>query len=393
MRIVTTFTILAFIPPAAHAAAGEIKGSEITSLVSGALVKLDTPLGKKIPIQYLADGRISGNAGELASYLGSPSDHGRWWVSGNELCHKWSKWFSGELQCLRLSKQGDRIHWQNRAGTSGTATIASAPPVAPTAPTSVAASGGEGTRMRLSGPAATSRAQPPEPAAPPTTRASPPVASSAYRVANVARDDVLNVRGGPSADDAVVGALKAEQQGITLAGECQSRWCPIAHGDTNGWVNAAFLVPERPSENWSHAEPARLGRRDIARGSPDAPRTCLTEPARALLDAIEAKFGAVRLISTCRPGATIAGTGRPSRHASGNAIDFDAGGRKGEIVAWLVANHKAGGTMTYPDMDHIHVDIGRHFISLAGNRTRTSRSGDGSEWPVTRMGLGSTRVR
>ena len=55
----------------------------------------------------------------------------------------------------------------------------------------------------------------------------------------------------------------------------------------------------------------------------------------------------MQIISTCRPGARIAGSGRISRHASGNAIDFSAGGRKGAVVRWLIANHKSGGTMTY----------------------------------------------
>jgi hypothetical protein len=109
-------------------------------------------------------------------------------------------------------------------------------------------------------------------------------------------------------------------------------------------------------------------------------RSCLTGSARALLGRVEAKFGAMRLISTCRPGATIAGSGRPSRHASGNAIDFDAGSRKGAVVQWLIANHHSGGTMTYPDMSHVHMDIGQHFVSLAGGRHYASRSGSGRHY-------------
>jgi uncharacterized protein YcbK (DUF882 family) len=101
-------------------------------------------------------------------------------------------------------------------------------------------------------------------------------------------------------------------------------------------------------------------RREVAGAS----RNCLTPAARALLGRIEAQFGAMQIISTCRPGARIAGSGRISRHASGNAIDFSAGGRKGAVVRWLIANHKSGGTMTYSDMSHIHVDIGPHFVSL-----------------------------
>jgi Peptidase M15 len=93
-------------------------------------------------------------------------------------------------------------------------------------------------------------------------------------------------------------------------------------------------------------------------------RGCLTTAARALLDRIETHFGKMQIISTCRPGAVIAGSGRRSKHATGEAIDFNAGGRKGQVVRWLIANHKSGGTMTYRGMSHIHVDVGYHFVSL-----------------------------
>jgi hypothetical protein len=124
---------------------------------------------------------------------------------------------------------------------------------------------------------------------------------------------------------------------------------------------------------------ARSGRRNTmaARSftryaSPGTSRGCLTSSARALLGRIESQFGAVQIISTCRPGARIAGSGRISRHASGNAVDFNAGGRKAAVVRWLIANHKAGGTMTYAGMSHIHVDIGYRFVSLnsGGGRYR-----------------------
>ena len=72
----------------------------------------------------------------------------------------------------------------------------------------------------------------------------------------------------------------------------------------------------------------------------------------------------MEIISTCRPGARIAGTGRISKHATGEAIDFNAGSRKREVVQLLIANHKACGTMTYAGMSHIHVDVGAHFVAL-----------------------------
>jgi hypothetical protein len=118
--------------------------------------------------------------------------------------------------------------------------------------------------------------------------------------------------------------------------------------------------------------PASLATRSFTNyASPGTSRGCLTPAARALLGRIEAQFGRVQIVSTCRPGARIAGTGRISRHASGNAVDFNAGGRKGEVVRWLIANHKAGGVMTYAGMSHIHVDIGYHFVALnSGGRGR-----------------------
>lgn len=106
-------------------------------------------------------------------------------------------------------------------------------------------------------------------------------------------------------------------------------------------------------------------------GGAGASRTCLQPAASALLARIEQQFGPVKIISTCRPGAVIAGSGRPSKHRYGLAVDFDAGGRKQAIVNWLRANHTSGGTMTYARMSHIHVDIGPRFVSLgAGGKGR-----------------------
>jgi hypothetical protein len=105
----------------------------------------------------------------------------------------------------------------------------------------------------------------------------------------------------------------------------------------------------------------RPSRRDKAS---EAQLACLKRPVRELLDRIEREFGTMKIVSTCRPGARIAGSGRISKHASGEAIDFEAGARKAEVVGWLVANHRDGGTMTYSDMSHIHVDIGHRFVAL-----------------------------
>ncbi|MFA5949033.1 MAG: D-Ala-D-Ala carboxypeptidase family metallohydrolase [Hyphomicrobium sp.] len=111
---------------------------------------------------------------------------------------------------------------------------------------------------------------------------------------------------------------------------------------------------------------AKLKSRAVTAGNDGAgtSRSCLQSEARALLGRIEAQFGPVSIVSTCRPGAVVAGSGKPSKHRYGMAIDFSAGGRKGAIVNWLLQNHHSGGTMTYANMSHIHVDIGPRFVSL-----------------------------
>lgn len=87
-----------------------------------------------------------------------------------------------------------------------------------------------------------------------------------------------------------------------------------------------------------------------------ASRSCLTGETRALLSRLEGRFGRQQVISTCRPGAVIAGTGRPSQHRHGKAVDFRPNGNRAAILAWLRANAK-GAVITYSS-GHIHFDTG-----------------------------------
>ena len=449
--------------------ARELSGPQISSLVAGATVEIDTPSGTKVPIRYTQEGRVSGDARELAWYLGAPRDTGRWWVADGQLCHKWLRWFGGEPQCMKISREGHAFRWLAKDGSSGTASIAVPPSVqaaasalpnfgsaftkrtaeppaaaampppprlglpprrdaddagaaADTAPaaldTAAKSAPVDAATADSAPPASAAIAQPsvpiaevpqaaqrsvvaaivpPQPklvdrsslpkspplapaASPPTLTTAPPPAAVAppkhaepkaqpqhpvFKVANVRQDDVLNVRSGPSADHDIVGMIAPGSRGIALTSACQSQWCPVRIDGTAGWVNSAFLSPEVVAAALSartETPPAAL------RDSPEAPRACLTPAARSLLARIEQNFGPVQVISTCRAGAIIAGTSHPSRHASGNAIDFKAGPRKAAIVAWLIEHHRTGGLMTYPGMDHIHIDIGPRFISLAGGR-------------------------
>jgi hypothetical protein len=408
-----------------QAQSSALSGQQISDLVAGATVEIETPLGTKLPVRYGRDGRMSGEAGGLASYLGTSSDRGRWWVAGDQLCHKWNRWLGSEPQCMQLSKAGRILHWRSQDGYTGTAMISVPPTVQaaaiplstvpvpvpaerpkridPPGDASAPADAGE-EPAPLSEKAAdqpsqqaaeTATTQPPlaklpaaeEPPAkaPPAQMAAAPIANPPppqpeagrsaqppqpmFRVVNVRDDDVLNVRSGPSADFNIVGGLPPGSRGVAVTSACRATWCQVRHGSTSGWVNTLYLTPEEVSaplpRSSALAGPADAVSPPGLRDSPDAPRSCLTAPARALLDRIERQFGPVKVVSTCRVGASIPGTQLPSRHASGNAIDLLAGSRKAAIVEWLIANHRDGGIMTYADMDHIHVDVGPHFVSIA----------------------------
>jgi Peptidase M15 len=129
-------------------------------------------------------------------------------------------------------------------------------------------------------------------------------------------------------------------------------------------------------DGYRYSHHARASHRH-ASGSAGTSTTCLTSAARNLLGRIRNHFGNVEIVSTCRPGAVIAGTRTPSKHASGQAIDFRVPGnfrvrgKKGEVVRWLIANHHTGGVMTYNNMDHIHVDVGPRFVALNRPSGRT----------------------
>ena len=98
-----------------------LTGQQISDLIAGATVEIDTPAGTKLPVRYARDGKLSGDAGDLASYLGSATDSGRWWVTADQLCHRWSRWFNSEPQCMRLAARPDALF-------SGAARMATAAP-------------------------------------------------------------------------------------------------------------------------------------------------------------------------------------------------------------------------------------------------------------------------
>src|SRR5262249_17526023 len=84
----------------------------------GALIAIDTPLGVSVPVRISPDGLVSGEAGPLASTLGSAKDRGRWWIDQDRLCVKWFRWFDAETRCITMDADGPKIFWRDTSGKS-----------------------------------------------------------------------------------------------------------------------------------------------------------------------------------------------------------------------------------------------------------------------------------
>lgn len=100
---------------------------------------------------------------------------------------------------------------------------------------------------------------------------------------------------------------------------------------------------------------------------------CLPGSLQRTLGQIRAKFGPVRIASTFRRGAIIAGTRRRSLHASCRAVDFHAPpGKRAAVIAWLRGNHSGGLGIYGCSMSHIHIDNGGRYSwnkCIGGRRT------------------------
>ncbi|MFZ4806455.1 MAG: hypothetical protein ACOYLQ_04295 [Hyphomicrobiaceae bacterium] len=117
--IAVGFIGLLAIPAAAQE---ELSGEALKAAVSGRTVHLDTPVGT-LPIVYASNGLLVGRGGGLGHYLGASEDKGRWWISGAQLCQRWTVWLDAVTHCYKFRRSGDRVHWQRGDGRTGTARI------------------------------------------------------------------------------------------------------------------------------------------------------------------------------------------------------------------------------------------------------------------------------
>jgi hypothetical protein len=51
------------------------------------------------------------------------SDRGKWWISGNQLCQRWTSWMDSKSYCYTLTRRGNGVRWVRNDGRSGTARI------------------------------------------------------------------------------------------------------------------------------------------------------------------------------------------------------------------------------------------------------------------------------
>lgn len=123
--------VIGLLGGAAIAKAEQVRmtGEDIKRAMPGALLEIDTPLRISIPVKVHNDGLMSAEAGALGLTLGATKDRGRWWTDGDKLCMKWFRWFDAKVRCMVLHRDGNRVHWAEGSGESGTATITEATPV------------------------------------------------------------------------------------------------------------------------------------------------------------------------------------------------------------------------------------------------------------------------
>lgn len=113
-------------PAFANASEKLLSGDEMRRVVTQNRIYLSTPLGGELPLTYYGDGRVdgSGEAVGLGRWL-APTDKGRWWISGNQLCQQWEKWYQGRRFCFTLERAGPAaVIWRRDDGSTGKARLA-----------------------------------------------------------------------------------------------------------------------------------------------------------------------------------------------------------------------------------------------------------------------------
>lgn len=122
--LAAAFSALAF-GAAVAVEPASLSGDELRKAVSGKTVYLRIS-GFELPIRYSPGGSMAGSMGAVASTLArgdGASDRGKWWVSGSQLCQRWSSWMEGKSYCYKFTRRGNSVSWVRNDGRSGSARI------------------------------------------------------------------------------------------------------------------------------------------------------------------------------------------------------------------------------------------------------------------------------
>lgn len=85
--------------------------------------------------------------------------------------------------------------------------------------------------------------------------------------------------------------------------------------------------------------------------------SCLPSSLKSRLSQVRRKFGPIKVISTFRKNAFVRGTGRRSKHANCQAVDFKVR-NKWTVYKWLTKHHNGGVGIYSGRCSHIHIDVG-----------------------------------
>jgi len=88
-----------------------LSGEQVRELISGNTYRGSDVISQwpNFALYYAADGQMRGRSAEH-------TDQGKWWISKDQYCRKWSKWNKGEEGCKHVYKVGELIHWFNEDG-------------------------------------------------------------------------------------------------------------------------------------------------------------------------------------------------------------------------------------------------------------------------------------
>ena len=107
------------------ASAEMMSAGDIRRDIVGRTIYLAAPLGGEFPLNYRRSGVVDGNGKALG--LGrfiQPQDSGKWWIEGDKLCQKFSKWYDGTPMCFTLTRTGPKkLKWVRNNGETGMARI------------------------------------------------------------------------------------------------------------------------------------------------------------------------------------------------------------------------------------------------------------------------------